>query len=207
MKLISVALNEAQRPESDLIAVADKRYPDSCQWITDNATFQEWLDTESLDDLGPNLDPLQTLTDTYPCRVLWVNGPPGSGKSVVAGHVIRYLESLNQDCAYYFFKGSTKTSVAQLLFSLALQVAETNFEARQMFPSLISDGELVRSEEHNVIWNNLFLGRLLKIPFPQPQYWVIDALDEFTRIDSAVPLKILKWQRGANPGPGETPEV
>lgn len=201
MKQISGALNEAHRPEADLSRVSGKQYPGSCQWITDNSAFQAWLNAEELD-----LDSTKTSAEKT-CRLLWVNGPPGSGKSIAAGHVIRYLETLNQDCAYYFFKGSTKTSVAQLLLSIASQMAETNFEVRRMFLSLISEGEIVGSEDHNVIWNSLFLGHLLKIPFPQPQYWVIDALDEcpsralptliqmITKIDPAVPVKVLITSR------------
>ncbi|KAL1852473.1 hypothetical protein Daus18300_012154 [Diaporthe australafricana] len=201
MKLISGALNDAQRPETDLSRALDKQYPGSCQWITDNSTFQAWLNAEELDLVSPKTSPEAT------CRLLWVNGPPGSGKSIATGHIIKYLETLNQDCAYYFFKGSTKTSVSQLLLSIAFQMAETNFEVRRVFLSLISEGEMVGSEDHNVIWNSLFLGHLLKVPFPQPQYWVIDALDEcpsralptliqmITRIDPTVPIKVLITSR------------
>ncbi|KAK9418518.1 putative GPI inositol-deacylase [Seiridium unicorne] len=204
MKLISKAFENAQKPEGDLLAVLDKRHEKSCVWLTGNVDFHLWLgDIEEDDtDLGP--------LDVRPPhnRILWISGPPGSGKSVLAGHVINYVEDFNSiDCAYFFFKRSSKATITQLLLSLAFQMAEANFEVRMTFLAMIEDGNALNSQDHSIIWNSLFLGVLLKIKFPQPQVWVIDALDEcvsrqlpaliqmLSKIDPAVPLKIFLTSR------------
>ncbi|KAK1450608.1 hypothetical protein CCUS01_02064 [Colletotrichum cuscutae] len=150
---------------------------------------------------------LQKMTGWF----LWLNGAPGSGKSVVSGHVIEYLQSYNLDCSYFFFKNDAKATVTQMLLSLAYQMTECNFEARQNFLSMIQNGDEVNTQDHTVIWNTLFLGRLFKIQYPQPHFWVIDALDEcgkkslvslvqkFSKIEPSVPLRIFLTSRPDSP--------
>ncbi|KAK4102558.1 WD40 repeat-like protein [Parathielavia hyrcaniae] len=141
-------------------------------------------------------------------RFLWLNGPPGSGKSVASGHVIRYLESVNLDCAHFFFKSNEKPSLTQFLLSMALQMAESNFQIRHTFLAMMEEGETIDSHsDHVMVWNNIFLGRIFKMTQSQPQYWVIDALDEcpsrllatlmsmFSRIEPTVPLRIFITSR------------
>ncbi|KAK7953653.1 hypothetical protein PG996_014546 [Apiospora saccharicola] len=173
MKSISEALENAQRPEMDLLSAVDQRHDESGSWLTEHESFNCWLH---------GLEPVDLAVDSselpHPPRTLWLNGPPGSGKSVLAGHVIRFLESSNIDCAYFFFKGSNKASISHLLLSLAFQMAELNFEVRRAFLNLLKDGEILNSLDPSVIWNTLFLGNILKINLPQTHVWVIDALDE-----------------------------
>lgn len=140
-------------------------------------------------------------------RLFWLYGPPGSGKSVAAGYVIKYLTSYNLDCNYFFFKNDSKTSITHLLLSLAFQMAESNFEIRQTILTMVRNGESINTQDSAVIWNSLFLGRLLKVQFTQPLFWIVDGLDEcpkkslaslvqkFSRIDPRIPLRIFLTSR------------
>lgn len=196
MKLISNALDLAQRPERDLFNVQGQQHRGSCEWLTTSEDFPTWLNCGfGRDDL--DIGPSATTQVSQPPRFLWLKGPPGSGKSIVSGHVVKYLDSNNLDCSY-FFKNNAKATVTPLLLNLAYQMAESNYEVRQIFLTMIRNGEEVNTQDHTVIWNNIFLGRLFKIPLSQPQFWVIDALDEclsksltalvqmFAKIDSTV---------------------
>jgi hypothetical protein len=177
MKVIANALDIAQRPADDLSNVEERRHRGTCEWLTTNAGFQSWLNfgtaSDSSSGIGPfDVDPVEDH------RFFWLNGPPGSGKSVAAGHVIDHLASYNLDCSYFFFKNDSKATITQLLLSLAFQMVESNYEIRQTFLDLLQNGEEINTQDHTVIWNTVFLGRLFKASFSQPQYWVIDALDE-----------------------------
>ncbi|RSM08777.1 hypothetical protein CEP52_004465 [Fusarium oligoseptatum] len=149
---------------------------DLVEWLTSHDKFQEWVDCNVNDDL--DIGPLDTSPIGAKPRLLWLNGPPGSGKSVAAAHVIKHLESHNEDCSYYFFKNNSKATVTHLLRSLAFQMAWINYGVRQSFISMIEEGYAANTHDHTVIWNNIFLGRIFKCNFSKPQYWVIDALDE-----------------------------
>lgn len=146
--------------------------------------FLRWL---SPDPDYEEVDPLATTQVNPNSRFLWLYGPPGSGKSIASGHTINYLESNNFDVSYYFFKAGSNSTVAHLLLSLAYQMAEASFEIRQSFLAMINGGSVVNCHDYTMIWNTLFLGCVFKTQFIQPQYWVIDALDESPR-DSLVSL-------------------
>lgn len=206
MKLISNALGIERRPEQDLLINLGQQHKGSCEWLTTSEGFQTWL---ACDASHNNLD-IETLDKTQTSqspRFLWLNGPPGSGKSIASGHVVKYLDSINLDCSYFFFKNNAKATVTKLLLNLAYQMAESNYEVRHIFLALIHDGEEVNTQDHTVIWNNIFLGRLFKISFSQPQFWVIDALDEcpskslttliqmLAKIDAAVLLRVFLSSR------------
>ncbi|RSL80059.1 hypothetical protein CEP51_006870 [Fusarium floridanum] len=176
MKTISDYLEVSERPTKDVLTEAHKRHGGSCEWLTSHDKFQEWVDCNVNDDL--DIGPLDTSPIGAKPRLLWLNGPPGSGKSVAAAHVIKHLEGHNEDCSYYFFKNNSKATVTHLLRSLAFQMAWINYGVRQSFISMIEEGYAANTHDHTVIWNNIFLGRIFKCNFSKPQYWVIDALDE-----------------------------
>ncbi|KAK4146411.1 uncharacterized protein C8A04DRAFT_25632 [Dichotomopilus funicola] len=209
MKQLAHAFDVAERPDGDFIRMLDKLHTGSCEWLTGDEAFQDWLECDPMyaaPDTGIKTITSGPAKDTP--RFLWLNGPPGSGKSVASGHVIRYLESLNLDCAYFFFKSNEKPSLTQFLLSMALQMAETNFQIRHTFLAMMEEGEGIDSHsDHVMVWNNIFLGRIFKMAMSQPQFWVIDALDEcqarllgtlmsmFSRIEPNVPLRIFITSR------------
>ena len=207
MKQIAQAFDVAERPDADFIRMQDKLHTGSCEWLTEHSSFRDWLQCDIM-DANPTIKAITSGPSNMVPRFLWLNGPPGSGKSVASGHVIRYLESFNLDCAYFFFKSNEKPSLTQLLLSMALQMAESNFQIRHTFLAMMEEGESIDSHsDHIMVWNNIFLGRIFKMALSQPQYWVIDALDEcssrplatlmsmFARIEPTVPLRIFITSR------------
>lgn len=180
----------------------------TCEWLTQHRDFVTWMDVGDAQYYGP-ISP--SVFSRKVKRIFWLYGPPGSGKSVAAGHAIKHLNSYNLDCNYFFFKNDSKTSITHLLLSLAFQMAESNFEIRQSILTMLRNGESINTQDSAVIWNNLFLGRLLKVQFTQPLFWIIDGLDEcpkkslssliqkFSRIDPRIPLRILLTSRPDSP--------
>ncbi|KAI0546158.1 WD40 repeat-like protein [Xylaria curta] len=209
LNIISNTLDNAQRPLSDLYTTQtpSKYHNGSCQWLTEDEKFLKWL---SPDPDYEKVDPLATTRGTANSRFLWLYGPPGSGKSIATGHTINYLESSNSDVSYYFFKTGSNCTVARLLLSLAYQMAEASLEIRSSFLAMIRGGSVVNCHDYTTVWNTLFLGCVFKTQFIQPQYWVIDALDEcprdsivslvqmLARVNRNVPLKIFFSSRPEN---------
>ncbi|CAI4213378.1 unnamed protein product [Parascedosporium putredinis] len=179
MKKVAALLRVDQRPDAVLLATNEKQHPGSCQWLTESQAFQEWVDNpvDGWEELGPLEDPLEG--EKRP-KILWLDGRPGTGKSVAAGHVIRYLQSCNLDCSFYFFEHKNKSgsTIAAFLRSLAFQMAESNFEIRRAVVSMAEDDIRINHDDHHMLWTSLFTERILKVEHTRPQYWVIDAVDE-----------------------------
>jgi len=205
MKRISQALDREHTPAFELSTILDNQLEGSCEWLTTNASFRSWL-AGGFSQAGTQ-DPLASADTCEDSRVFWLSGPPGSGKSTAAAHVVRFLDSSNMDCSYFFFKGFAKTSIKQLLFSIVLQMTQKNFTVRQAILAMLDDGDISSTQDHTGIWNRIFASRIFKIPFGQPQFWVLDGLDECARgtlatlvqligsIDAKVPLRIFVSSR------------
>lgn len=101
---------------------------------------------------------------------------------MACGHVIQYLESCDLDCSFYFFKHGyrEKSTISALLRSLALQMAEFSFEIRKALLEVMEEDDQFHSADYQVIWNNIFLGRVFRVKTTSPHFWVIDAIDECT---------------------------
>src|SRR3954451_8483746 len=102
--------------EDDLAAVEDARLSGTCEWFSARTSYIRWRDF--IPDV-PN--------------VLWVNGKPGTGKSVLAGFVISQLQQTNAECSYFFFKhrDKSKSRLSACLRSLAFRMASANVRVRQ----------------------------------------------------------------------------
>ena len=190
MKLLSRFLGEPESPEGDLMSVTDKQMEGSCQWLTNRREFHNWQE-------GCHDQP----------KYFWLSGKPASGKSTIAGHVIKHLEDCNRDCNYYFFKHGDKarSSISGLLRSLAYQMAVVNFKVRRELLEMQQEGESFDKDDERTIWRAIFVTRIFRTDFHQPHYWVIDALDEckshsglfpmLSKIDRKVPLRIFLTSR------------
>ncbi|KAI0471723.1 hypothetical protein GGR56DRAFT_87384 [Xylariaceae sp. FL0804] len=195
MRSISRFLSAPERPEAELLSIKEKQAPGSCCWLTEKPSFQDW-------QAGYGGNPSET-----PPRCFWLSGNPGTGKSVVTGHVIRYLEECNADCSYYFFRHNNKerSTVACFLRSMACQMAEMHTGIRRELLSMIDEEEVFNKDDERSVWRSLFTSRILRKEFPQPIYWVTDALDEcsdylsFFRIisemDGSAPIRVFATSR------------
>ncbi|MCJ1378547.1 hypothetical protein MMC17_001646 [Xylographa soralifera] len=160
-------------PDDDLIALEDARVNGSCEWLTSKLEFEEWRTSWS-----------------SAASILWLNGSPTSGKSILASHVIGHLEGHNLECNYFFFKHGTvgKSSISDCLRSIAYQMALNNVEIRKRLLSLEENGMVLENNDEKALWRKLFLAGVFHVNYLQPQYWVIDALDECDKFQSLFPI-------------------
>ena len=172
MQSLSKYLGITERPDAELSRVMDRQTEGSCTWLTDKETFRKWTGF---------------MTDE---RYFCLDGEPATGKSTIAGHVIRHLEEGNGECSFFFFRHGdiTKSTVALLLRSLAWQMARANSEIRQELLTLVDQAHFFDKADEGSIWRNIFVPHILRLPWRQPFYWVIDALDECSNYAALFPL-------------------
>jgi WD40 repeat protein len=183
-------LRVSEKPEDDLITVEDTRMSGTCEWFSTKKSYLKWR------DFAPDAP-----------SVLWVNGKPAAGKSVLAGYAIGQLQKTNADCSYFFFKygDKSKSRLSACLRSLAFQMACTNVQVRETLLEMQKDDITFDNDNERTIWRKLFLSGIFQTEFPR-HYWVIDALDEcvnfaslfdpiLAKLDGSIPLRILITSR------------
>lgn len=126
-----------------------RRLEGSCRWLTQRERFQEWQASD-----GP--------------RYFWLRGRPGTGKSVVASHVISHLH--NSPCCYHFFKHgeATTTGLSAFLRSIAFQMAKVNEDVREAIFELTQQGILLDENDYRNVWRVVFKGGVFLRNFIQP---------------------------------------
>ena len=107
LKKVQNLLAVTETPEDDLKFFHDRWMTGTCDWIKYEDSFKNWVKH------GSN------------SKILWLYGPPASGKSVLSSFIIEYLNSLDISCSFFFFRfgDQTKRSPNALLRSLAYQMA------------------------------------------------------------------------------------
>lgn len=192
MKSLSILLGVSELPDGSLSSVVDKQMEGTCQWLTDRSCFHEWQEGH---------------TDTP--KYFWLNGKPATGKSTVAGHVIKHLGNCGSDCSYFFFRQGDKasSSISDLLRSLAFQMAFANRKVRQSLVDMKEDGESFNKNDERTVWRTVFMARIFRIELTQPHFWIIDALDEcqhynalfsmLSKVDKKFPLRLFITSRSS----------
>jgi hypothetical protein len=139
------------------------KMPDSCSWLDSEKYYCDWLANKSLSS-----------------SVLWLNGPPGSGKSILATFVIAQLREMDKCCQYYYFRYGQPAmrSPAALLRSLIYQMASSLPQYCSKLLKLVQKGHKFSKAESRLLWQKAVIGILEKFELTEPIYWVIDALDE-----------------------------
>ena len=151
--------------------VNNMRVDGSCEWLLRKDTFRHWHDS----------------TDS---KLYWISAKPATGKTVLSGKAIQHLTSLDDDVMFYFFdyRIKSQTSISACLLSLAAQMARTHRNVLQTVLNVCQENGHLGEAEYRTIWRKLFVECLLRIEYPRPQYWVIDALDECSNHTELVPL-------------------
>ncbi|KIY01781.1 uncharacterized protein Z520_01919 [Fonsecaea multimorphosa CBS 102226] len=159
-------LNEYLRiphqPEDDLELVQGSRLSGTCEWIVQKESYLAWR------DLAANAP-----------TILWINGKPATGKSVLAGYIITQLQQRKLDCSYYFFKHGekSKSRLINCLRSLALQMGRQNEQVRRILSDLRKESAQLDSVSERGIWREIFVSAIFRNN-KDLHYWVIDGLDE-----------------------------
>lgn len=206
MKHVSSFLRITHRPDAILLALNEKQHQGSCQWLTTDEAFQSWVDgLDNSVDYGKQ-QAIQSNRDT---RLLVLTGRPGTGKSVTAGHLVRYLDACNLDCSFYFFRHDDKagSTVSGLLRCLAFQMAELSPDVRNVIAALAKDTERDNGWNLHILWHKLFIERIFKLKALKTHFWVIDAIDEchgdevpslvsiLSKLDPSIPLRVFMTSR------------
>jgi hypothetical protein len=196
-------------PQSDMKYLEerkDKLLDDAYDWVlrTDEyTTFTNWLDD---DRSRPS------------CHVLWINGPAGTGKTMLFMGIIRELSSqpcaLSPSLSYFFCQGTDQirnsaTIILRLLiWQLLVQQPRLISHLRDQRRN--AGAPLLRGERAFYVLSDA-LQNMLKDPCLSPVYFAIDALDECDRptpgldqllrlIDTSLALSSkVKWLLSSRP--------
>lgn len=135
----------------------------TCQWLDDRDDFQEWRDGAN-DHLVGQSSEAQNRNPS----IIWVHANPGTGKTVLAAHVVSELQEFQVQCAHYYFHIGNKTArtLADLLRSVAYQMAMSNSVIRERLVSLCREGATFDLEDELTIWTKLFKKCILKVSRP-----------------------------------------
>ena len=191
MRSLSTYLNIMDAPVDDLTAFDEQKLQGSCEWLTKKESYQDWQ-----------------YNDDSP-KYFWLRGKPAMGKSMLSSHIIQHLEGTSR--CYFFFKHQDhqKSSLAVFLRSIAYQMASANRSVRQQLLKRQEEDPFIEIDNARSIWRKVF-GVILQVQYHQPQYWVIDGLDEckaaqahdfgglfgfLSKIDQDIPLKVFVTSR------------
>ena len=153
----------SEQPDVDYIFFRDRWVPDTCGWILKQEVFLDWMQ-------DPSSRP----------RIIWLHGPPASGKSVLSSFILDHLAQFGASCQYFFirFGDQNKRSMRTLLRSLAYQIAQSLPAFRHGVMRVIEEATSLDTADAQTIWLRIFRSILFKIRIATPLYWVIDGLDE-----------------------------
>ena len=134
----------------------------TCEWILHENGMSDWISTPE------------------GCHLVWFSAAPASGKSVLSAYVVTALQQRSLAPQYFFFNFADqhKRSVANLLRSIACQIAKENRAFRRGLLDLSKQGLRVDKADASVIWHKVYENLLFKMEHRRPVFWVIDALDE-----------------------------
>ncbi|KAI0396837.1 hypothetical protein F5Y17DRAFT_455670 [Xylariaceae sp. FL0594] len=154
--------------EDDLTALRAKRNPGTCEDLVTAPEFTDWL------------------TAAQP-RILWAHAPPGSGKSVQCSFIIDFFKAQYQ-CVHWFFRHGDvdRQLVANMLRSVAYQVASQNREFRRSLVEQAKTGTQILKADAETVWRIVFAPRLSLTS--DDLIWVIDAADESGSVRTLIKL-------------------
>ncbi|KAK1765476.1 hypothetical protein QBC33DRAFT_544396 [Phialemonium atrogriseum] len=187
---LNTFLGITDAPEDEIGNLDLVRLSGSCTWLATKQKYRAWRDGR----------------DT---RLLWFQGRPGAGKTVLSSYIVDDLRKSGIDCCFFFFSSqdSAKSTTNAFLRSMAWQMAMLHPEIRLKLQEASRDwqGSPVDKIDQNAVWRRVFLLTLLKVRLSRPQYWVIDAMDEckmnsdmlsiLTRIQEEWPMSIVVTSR------------
>ncbi len=156
-------LEITELPDIDYIFFRDQWAQGTSDWFLQENCYLEWLHAR---DPAPKL--------------LWLNGGPATGKSVMSSFIINSLVEQGVSCQYFFirFGDQRKCSLSLLLRSIAYQVARDVPEFLEGLVQLVDEAIDFGTADPRTIWERIFKSILFSVKAGQPLYWIIDGLDE-----------------------------
>lgn len=139
-------LNISIAPEDILSSISAGRVDESCEWLTNKRSFKDWLDSRSP-------------------RYLWLEGSPGTGKTMLSTHVIHQLRD-DPVCYHFFGGGENQVSMlGSFLSSIAYQMAKVNSDVRNALLELVQQGSKLDLRNHRSVWHTVFIRCIFRITF------------------------------------------
>ena len=137
------------------------RLEGACDWILDREEFQAWIAPERLSDA---------------VKILWIQGPPGSGKTFLTTRIIDYLQFRYPVVHFFcFYNDTRKKQPLEIIRSWILQLVNSSDIAceirKETYREKISD-----FATESEIWP-LFKRLVIQI---QHFYFIVDGFDECT---------------------------
>ncbi|RGP77700.1 nacht and wd domain [Fusarium longipes] len=160
-----------QREKGDLVR-------DSCRWLLDHDTYKQWEKGSS-------------------CHLLWINGDPGKGKTMLLCGIIDALQKdPTNTLSYFFCQASERTlnNATSILRGLVYSIAHSY---PQLVPYIRSKRPAISSQQFVDLnaWETLsdILEHTLGHPHLQGIVLLLDALDECIDMDGR--LKLVNFVR------------
>jgi hypothetical protein len=127
----------------------------SCQWIEDREDFRAWIGQECSNG----------LTRLHRPSFFWVQAHPGAGKTVLSAHVAAQLSHFRLPHASYFFHFGKKSaqSLAGMLQSVALQMAQNNSLIRERLAQVHAIGASFDRDDAHAVWQKVFVGGVFQV--------------------------------------------
>ncbi|KAK4642315.1 hypothetical protein QC761_507640 [Podospora bellae-mahoneyi] len=189
-------LSISDNVDDDFFTVQDARVEGTCRWLLDKSGYQNW---KNADSDSPS--------------ILWIDGKPATGKTVLSGFVIDDIYEAGSPCSYYFFKHSekSKSKLSSCLRTLAFQMAMQDAGVLAKLSELQKTNPNLDLENERSIWRSLFISGILPA-MSKPHFWVLDALDECSNAKSLFESILCKMDGSAQPlnilvTSRETPEL
>ena len=136
----------------------------SCEWIEGRDDFQDWIDCSGhlfIKDDSEN-------GEKKSLAIFWAHANPGTGKTVLASHIVCLLQELQQECAFYYFHVGDKTSrsFGPFLRSIAYQLATSNSAIRDKLFQLSQEGSTFDMDDSWTIWKKVFRKGIFQARYP-----------------------------------------
>ena len=148
--------------DDDLNKYNRLRTEGTCEWISHENGMSDWISTPE------------------GCHLVWFSAAPAGGKSVLSAYVVTALQQRSLAPQYFFFNfgDQSKRSVANLLRSVACQIAKEDRTFRRALLDQSKQGLRVDKADASVIWHKVYENLLFKMEHRSPFFWIIDGLDE-----------------------------
>lgn len=161
--------------ESDFLRERNKRANKTCSWILSRPEYENWRSTEKHDD-----------------SILWINGRPGGGKSVLSTCIIEELqrrreETKNCDVVYFYFSKNDQVKSTSLSLVVSI-IAQLVGRMPSFPPILFSSYESAAKFGRAHISESDDPARILESLVKEINclYLVLDGLDECSDINKTV---------------------
>ncbi|KAI0182170.1 ankyrin-1, partial [Xylaria flabelliformis] len=136
-----------------------RRLNGTCDWILHRSEFHRW----------------QSLAPRNP-KILWINGPPGYGKTILCARLIEHVSANSQSCVGYFFMSSeieARTNPFVIISSWITQLLTQSQQAFDMTREKWEDADGATASKIDI--KELFSILVQNLP---PCVFVVDGLDE-----------------------------